>query len=55
MTGSSAYLANVRSGIRGGKVTAKVELRPEKNQGEAQSQQADYQASPAHIAVSRYR
>jgi len=37
VTCSGTNLANVRAGIRGGKIAAKVELRAQQKEGEAQS------------------
>jgi hypothetical protein len=48
VTCSGTNLANVRAGIRGGKIATKVELRAQQKQGEAQNQQANGRAIPAH-------
>ena len=48
MTCSGTNLANMRAGIRGGKIAAKVELRAQQKQDEAQSQQANGRAIPVH-------
>jgi len=48
VTCSGTNLANVRAGIRGGKIVAKMELRAQQKKDEAQSQQASGGAIPLH-------